>query len=113
MNNTYKNTVTLCRDPDLKSTNSGKLISTYTVFFNQKARADKDGSTLCFIEVEAWEKTGEELAKLNKGDIIEISGDLIQRRWKDTENRNQSKFLINVKSFTPKSKTNQVSEYPY
>lgn len=100
MNNSYKNTVTLCRTPDLKRTNSGKLISTCTVLY----KADKDGSTLCFIEVEAWEKTGEELAKLNKGDIIEISGDLIQRRWKDkdTENRNQMKFLINVRSFTKK-----------
>lgn len=113
MNSTYKNTVTLCRDPDLKSTNSGKLISTCTVFYNQKAKADKDGSTLCFIEVEAWEKTGEELAKLDKGDIIEISGDLIQRRWKDTENRNQMKFLINVRSFTKKGQTDKPAEYPY
>lgn len=109
----FSQTVTLCRDPELKSVNSGKLVSNVTAYYNQNTKADKDGSTLCFIELEAWEGNAEALAKLSKGDIIELKGELIQRRWKDLENRNQSKFLINVKNFTPKSKTNQVSEYPY
>lgn len=50
----------------------------------------------CFIDVNAWNKTGAALAKLNKGDAVMLVGSLEQDTWeKDGQKRSKHKITVN------------------
>ena len=75
----------LTRDPELRRTNTGKAVASFTVAvdrdFSQGDQKETD-----FIECVAWQKTGEFVSKyFSKGSMIVVSGRLQIRSWTDKE----------------------------
>ncbi len=75
----------LVRDPELRRTNSGKAVASFTVAverdFSQGDQKETD-----FIDCVAWQKTGEFVSKyFVKGSMIVVSGRLQIRSWNDKD----------------------------
>ena len=75
----------LTRDPELRRTNSGKAVASFTVAvdrdFSQGDQKETD-----FIDCVAWQKTGEFVSKyFQKGSMIVVSGRLQIRSWTDKD----------------------------
>lgn len=73
----------LVRDPELKQTNSGVPVCSFTVAWSER-RGETE--TKLFLPVTAWRGTAELLAKhFAKGREIIVEGRLQQREWTDNE----------------------------
>lgn len=84
---------TLVRDPELKSTNSGKYIAKGSIAWNT---GYKDNETAHFIDFVAWEKLAEIICKYcTKGSRIGFAGYLHQSRW-EHEGIKKSKHDITI-----------------
>lgn len=81
------------RDIELKKTNSGKNVASFTVAVN--GRNDETD----FIDCVAWEKAAEILAKyVTKGKPIIIDGVLAQRNF-EVDGQKRSKLEVIVRDF--------------
>lgn len=111
------NTVTiignLVRDPELKTTQSGKSICTFSLAVNGF------NDYVSYIDCAAWEKLGNVINEhMSKGKKIAVSGELRQERW-ETEGGKRSRLIIvahDVEFLSPKSGIDsmgtEVSEAP-
>ena len=101
--NTVTITGRLTKDPEMKTTQSGKNVVSFSVAVNGYKEGD-----VSYIDVTAWEKTAELISKyFNKGSRILISGQLQQRSW-EKDGKRQSKIEINVRDVVfidPKKQT--------
>jgi len=85
----------LVKDPQLKTTSNGKLLMVFPFAYNTANKTDANGSTANYLDVEAWEKLADFHApRLKKGMEIIILGNLVQRRWKDAEQKTRSTFKL-------------------
>lgn len=76
----------LTKDPELKTTQSGKQVTSFTLAVN--AYKEEDTS---FIDVVAWNKTAEIVANYtHKGDLLTVSGRLQQRKYEDKSGNSRS-----------------------
>lgn len=78
MSNELRITGNLTRDPELRYTQSGKPVASFTVAVNRRVRDQSgnwvDGTTL-FVPCVAWEQLGENVAEsLRKGATVVVSG---------------------------------------
>lgn len=82
----------LTRDPESTTTQGGKTVAKFTLAVG----TGKDSAA--FIDCEAWEKTGELIAKhMHKGEALTVHGSLIQQNWNDkTTGDKRSKLLVRV-----------------
>lgn len=70
----------LTADPELRSTQGGKKVTSFTLAVN---RNGKDAGT-DFIDIVAWEKTAEFVCRyFRKGQQVAISGRISTRNWED------------------------------
>ena len=86
----------LTRDPELRRTQSGLAVTSFTVAVDQD-RAQKDQKPACdFIDCIAWRQTGEFLAKyFQKGSMAVVSGRLQIRAWTDKDgNKRRSAEVV-------------------
>ena len=91
----------LVKDPDLKTTPSGKLVMTFPFAYNTLSKTDDAGSTSNFLDVEAWEKLADFNApRLKKGMEIVVLGNLTQRRWKNPDGKTRSAFKLIARAIT-------------
>lgn len=86
------NTITLSgnltRDPELRSTNSGKAVVSLRVANNRFQRTN-------FLDVTAWEGLAELIAKVySKGDNITVVGEVQTREYTDKEGNDRTAFEI-------------------
>lgn len=96
MNNAYLHG-RVVREPELKTTQNGKLLLVFTLAVNGLAKT-ADDSNASFFEVEAWEGTAERCAHyLKKGQGITVIGSVLQRRWTTKEGKRASKVSINAR----------------
>lgn len=81
-------------DPELKQTNSGKSVVSFSMAVNR--RYQKDGEQKAdFISVVAWNQTAEFVAKyFGKGSSIGIVGSIQTRTWEDT--KGQKRYATEV-----------------
>jgi single-strand DNA-binding protein len=74
----------LTGDPELKFTNSGTQVATFSVAANERRRVgDKweDGPT-SFVRCNAWRDLAEHIAEsLSKGDRVVVTGTMREREW--------------------------------
>lgn len=82
----------LTRDPEERSTQSGKTVVTFSIAVD---RAGKDAGA-DFFEVTAWEKLGELVIQyLHKGRPCVVQGRLRQETWDDKESgKKRSKVAV-------------------
>lgn len=72
----------LTRDPELRTTQQGTSVTSFSVAVDRPGVKDKAD----FIDCVAWRSTAEFVEKyFHKGDTIEVNGVLTSRSWEDKE----------------------------
>lgn len=94
MSNLNLNKVILCgrltADPELKQTQNGTAVVSFTLAVNRRFAKANDGanSQADFISVVAWEKRAEFIAKyFKKGSSLCVTGSIQTRTWTDAQNQ--------------------------
>lgn len=86
----------LTADPELKTTQSGISVSSFSVAVNRPYRTGEEQQT-DFINVVAWRKTAEFIAKyFKKGNMIGIEGSIQTRKYTDKNGNNRTAFEVVV-----------------
>ena len=101
----------LTAEIELRRTNSGKAVASYSLAIKRPRVAD----TTDFIEFVTWEQGAEYLAKYaHKGDVVAACGTLQPREWTDKDGNKRKAFEIvttNVELLSSK-KNNEGSTQP-
>ncbi len=87
----------LTRDPELKTTSSGKSITTFSIAVDRMSGDETD-----FFEITAWEKQADNVANyLSKGSKVLVQGRLQLDRWNDKDGnaRNRVSVVANDVTF--------------
>ena len=88
----------LTRDPELRTTQAGVSVTSFTVAVDRDF-GGRDGSErqTDFIDCVAWRSTGEFVSKyFHKGSMIVVSGRLQSRKWQDRDGNNRTSWEINA-----------------
>lgn len=90
----------LCADPELKTTQSGKSICSFSVAVNSTQK-DADGNAkVDFFNLTAFGKTAENISKFfRKGNTIQVVGHLSQNRWTDPDGNKKSAVNVIADTF--------------
>lgn len=93
----------ITRDPELRVTPKGTPICQFGVAVNRKFKLESGESReeVTFLDVEAWGKQGETIAKYcTKGDPIYVEGRLRLDQWEDKDTKEKrSKIKIVLEQF--------------
>ena len=90
----------LARDPELKSTQSGSSLVTFTVAVQRNYKNKEGNYDADFINCRAWNRTGEMINQyFSKGKPIGIDGSLRHDSWKDDAGEWHNLTYVNVDSF--------------
>lgn len=86
----------LTRDPDLKHTQSGTAVVSFSIAVDRDFGTKDDGSKeVDFINITAWRNTAEFVSKyFSKGRMAVVSGRLQMRNW--TDNNGQKRVSAEV-----------------
>ncbi len=101
------NTVTLVgrlgRDPELRTTRSGKVVASMSVATSRSRKVDDGWIEMTeWHKVVAWEKTAERAARdLKKGSPVVVGGELRYNTWTDEQGvkRNKAEIWANNLSY--------------
>lgn len=98
MSNLNLNKVVLCgrltADVELKQTQNGIAVATFTLAVNRRVAQGKPQET-DFINCQAWRQTAEFISKFfKKGSSLCITGSIQVRSWND--NNNQKRYATEV-----------------
>jgi single-strand DNA-binding protein len=89
----------LTRDPELRFTQGGKAVASFSVAVNKRFQQNGewvDGPTT-FFTCNAWEALGENLAaSCQKGDRVIVRGRIESRAWETTEGEKRTSWEIHV-----------------
>ena len=98
----------LTRDPEMRYTGDGTAVTNFAIAINEgKDNSGRDRPPT-YVEIEAWEKTGENVAEyLRKGSKCAVQGALKMDQWEDKETgQKRTKYKIrafSVEFLTPKA----------
>ena len=86
--NTFIGTGRLTRDPEIKVTQSGTLVATFTLAIDRKFK-DKSGERKCdFLNCVAWRNTAEFIGKYaKKGTKLIVTGEIQTRTYDDKDGK--------------------------
>ncbi|MBR6950974.1 MAG: single-stranded DNA-binding protein [Oscillospiraceae bacterium] len=105
----------LTRDPELRHTQSGTPVASFTLAVDRRY-APKDGGErpVDFIDCVAWRQTGEFISKyFSKGQMLAVSGSLQIREWTDREGnkRRSAEVVCDNAYFTESRKSREASGF--
>ena len=88
----------LTRDPELRTTQAGVSVTSFTVAVDRDFGGRDGGERQTdFIDCVAWRSTGEFVSRyFHKGSMIVVSGRLQSRKWQDREGNNRVNWEINA-----------------
>ena len=76
----------MTRDPELRRTNSGTAVASFTVAVDRDFKSQSGEKETDFIDVVAWRNTAEFVSKyFSKGRMAVVEGRLQLRDWTDKE----------------------------
>ena len=105
----------LTSDPEVKTTQSGTPVCSFSIAVNRKGA--KDGQQQSdFITCVAWKERAELIGKyFRKGSSICIVGELQTRKWQDNNgnNRSATEVIVNEVCFVDSKSDNQSASKPY
>ena len=104
----------LTRDPELRRTNSGKPVASFTVAVDRDYAAEGQEKETDFIDCVAWNGTAEFVSKyFTKGSMIVVNGRLQLRNWTDKEgNKRRSAEILAGNVYFGESKKSQEGTRP-
>ncbi len=86
----------LTRDPELKTTNSGKEVCNFSVAVNRRYKP-QDGQEADFIDCQCWGGTAVFVEKyFQKGKMIAVQGEMQTRKYQDRNGNNRVAVYVNV-----------------
>ena len=88
----------LTRDPELRTTQAGVSVTSFTVAVDRDFGGRDGGERQTdFIDCVAWRQTGEFVSKyFHKGSMIVVSGRLQSRKWQDRDGNNRTSWEVNA-----------------
>lgn len=87
----------LTRDPELRNTQSGTPVCSFTLAWSEKI---KENETQLFLDCTAWRGTGELISKhFSKGKEIIVKGKLNTEKWQDKDGNNRTSIKMTVDEF--------------
>ena len=87
----------LGRDPEFKTTQSGQMVSSFSVAVRQPKRQGEDPPAF-WVKVECWGKTAEYAANyLKKGNSVCVTGQVTEESWSD-KNTGELKKAVVIKN---------------
>ena len=88
----------LTRDPELRTTQAGVSVTSFTVAVDRDFGGRDGGERQTdFIDCVAWRQTGEFVSKyFHKGSMIVVSGRLQSRKWQDRDGNNRTNWEVNA-----------------
>ncbi len=117
----------LTKDPELRYTNSGTAVCSFTLAVNRRYKGQDGQQQADFISCQAWQNQAENIAKyMTKGSQLGVVGRIQTRTWDDNEGKRhyvteivveESYFLDSKKQETTaqdtsQQYTSQQSSYP-
>lgn len=76
----------LTSTPELKTTNSGLSVTSFTVAVDRRFQKQGEEKQTDFLTVVAWRQAADFVCKyFNKGDMIAVQGELQTRRYEDKD----------------------------
>ena len=86
----------LTADPELKKTNTGTSVCSFTVAVDRNFVKQGEERQADFLEVVAWKSAAEFVSRyFNKGSIIAVQGTIQTRNWEDKNgNKRKSTEII-------------------
>lgn len=91
----------LVRDPELKTTQSGKSLVKITIAVNRRYKKnDQIEQEVAFLNAEAWDTGAEVIAKnFVKGKPIIVHGPIVQDNWTTEDGQKRSALKLRIDSF--------------
>lgn len=81
----------LTRDPELKRTQSGTAVTSFSLAVDRDFKGQNGEKETDFIDVVAWRNTAEFVSKhFTKGRMAVVEGRLQTRKWKDRDGNNRT-----------------------
>ena len=105
----------LTRDPELRRTQAGTPVASFSIACDRDFKDKATGERITdFIDVVAWRSTGEFVSKyFTKGRMAVVSGHLQIRGWTDKEgNKRRSAEVVADNVYFGDSKTKEEQEPP-
>ena len=105
----------LVRDPELRHTQSGIPVTSFTIACDRDYKDANGDKATDFIDIVAWRNTAEFVSKyLSKGRMTVIDGRLQLREWTDRDGnkRRSAEILANSVHFGDSRPQNQVAPAP-
>ena len=85
----------LARDPELRQTQSGKSVASFTIACDRGRKDPNGNSQTDWIPCTAWEKTAEFICKyFSKGQMIALDGRLQSRSYQDKNGQTRTAIEI-------------------
>lgn len=86
----------LVKDPELRRTQSGVAVCSFTVAVDRDFQSRDGGDKQTdFIDVVAWRQTAEFVSKyFSKGRMIVVDGSLQSRKWQDKNGQNRVSWEV-------------------
>ncbi|MCO5296205.1 MAG: single-stranded DNA-binding protein [Fimbriimonadaceae bacterium] len=80
----------LTRDPELRTTNTGKNVANFSIAVDKRFKGGDGEDTADFFRVSCWEKTAEFVANyLTKGRLVAVDGRLQSRKYQASDGSNR------------------------
>ena len=92
----------LTRDPQVRYTPNGTAIAEFSLAVNRQWKTPEGDSKedVCFIDVNAFGRTGEVISEyVGKGDPILVEGRLQMQTWQGQDGQKHSKHIVVAESF--------------
>lgn len=85
----------LTRDPEMRTTTTGKNVVEFSIAVNKKFKPQDGGPDADFFRIKAWGQTAEYVTNyLNKGRLVAIDGRIEQRKYQASDGTNREIFEI-------------------
>lgn len=89
----------LTRDPELRHTQSGVAVASFTLAVDRDYASNGGERQTDFIDVVAWRQTGEFVSKyFTKGRMAVVSGSLQSRKWQDKDGNNRTSWEVQAQN---------------
>ena len=85
----------LTRDPELRQTQNGVSVTTFTLAVDRNYQADKNNRQADFINIVAWRHTAEFAEKyFTKGQLAAVEGSIQTRSYQDKDGNSRTAFEV-------------------
>lgn len=99
----------LTKTPELRATQSGKQVSSFTIATNRINNEECD-----FINCVVWDKQAENLCKYQvKGNLIGVIGQLRQETYNDTKGNKRTSYVVLCNEIEYLQTKEKTEENPY